>query len=287
MAKWLLIDGFNLAFRSYYGVPELTRKDGFPTNAIHGWIRTLWRLHDDEQPDHMLVFYDLGGSDKRLALLPEYKMNRSQAPEAFSLQIAVIKELTLAMGYGQIEQEGIEADDLIAAYASQLSAKGDEALIVSADKDLAQCVEPGITQLLPPPTANPKLGWRKLDVAGVEKKFNVGPDKIPAYLALTGDSSDNIPGLPGVGPKTASKWLNQYGSLEKIIANCGRLKPTRFQMIVHQNASLIRRNLELTTLECEHCIDTLEAPVADPEKALKILKDMEMNRAHDDALKRL
>ena len=117
------------------------------------------------------------------------------------------------MGFGQVEKAGVEADDLLAAAAHELVAQGHQVVIVSSDKDLAQCIGSGVTQLLPPPTANPRLGWRMLDEEGVQKKFGVKPAQIPEYLALVGDAADNIKGLPGVGPKTASKWLSAYGSL--------------------------------------------------------------------------
>ena len=169
MSKWLLVDGYNMAFRAFYGMPELTRADGFPTGALHGWVKTMWRLQDDEKPDGMLVFFDLGGSLDRLALLPEYKAQRKETPEALEKQIPVIKDLTRALGLVGIELNGVESDDLVASQARALAKAGHEVLIVSADKDFAQCVDERVKILLPPPTANPKLGWRVLDVNGVVK----------------------------------------------------------------------------------------------------------------------
>ena len=126
------------------------------------------------------------------------------------------------MGLGGVEQDGVESDDLLASEAVALARKGDEVLIVSSDKDFAQIVGERIVMLLPPPTANPKLGWRRLDRAGVIEKFGVPPSQIADYLALVGDTSDNIPGIAGVGPKTASKWLAEFGSLEGVIAAAGQ-----------------------------------------------------------------
>ncbi len=248
MAKWLLVDGFNLAYRCFFAIPELSRSDGFPTNALHGWVKSIWRLEDQERPRGTVVFFDLGGAQDRLALHPEYKANREEMPEPLSRQIPVLKELTRAMGLGGIEQEGVESDDLLASWATALARNGDEALIVSSDKDFAQVVGGPIRMMLPPPTANPKLGWRVLDEAGVLEKFGVPPRQIADYLALVGDTSDNIPGLAGVGPKTASRWLAEYGSLEGVIAAAPTLSPERFREPLAAAAGRLRLNLRLTTL---------------------------------------
>ncbi|HSH95863.1 MAG TPA: hypothetical protein VK968_17085, partial [Roseimicrobium sp.] len=188
MSKWLLIDGFNLAYRCFHAVPELTRADGFPTNALHGWVKSLWKLEDQEKPAGTLVFFDLGGSQDRLVLLPEYKAQREEMPEALSKQIEPIKQLTRAMGHVGIEINGVESDDLLASQAVALANAGHDVLIVSSDKDFAQIVNDRIKILLPPPSANPKLGWRFRDVAGVVEKFGVPPSQIADYLALVGDS---------------------------------------------------------------------------------------------------
>jgi DNA polymerase-1 len=153
MAKWLLVDGFNMMFRAFHGLPELTRADGFPTGALHGWVKTLWRLQDLTKPDGMLVFFDLGGAQDRLALHPEYKAHRTEMPEPLQRQIEPIKALTRAMGLVGVEQDGVESDDVLASQAVMLAAAGHEVLIVSSDKDFAQMVGGPIKLLLPPPTA--------------------------------------------------------------------------------------------------------------------------------------
>lgn len=285
--KVALIDGFNLAFRAYYGMPELARKDGFPTGALHGWVRTLWWIEDTIAPDRMLVFFDLGDPTRQLDLREDYKANRSEAPEDLEKQIPVIKEWTRAAGYVGVEDFGVEADDLIAAYAKRLSVEGNEVLIISADKDLAQLVTDRIHQFLPPPTANPKLGWRRLDPAAVVDKFGVPPSRIADYLALIGDTSDNIPGLKGVGPKTAARWINQYGSLEEIIGHCGELNPKRFQRLVHEEAENLRKNLEMTRLDASGASDEAAHQDPDPERAVQILEEMEMGRSVETLRQRL
>jgi DNA polymerase I len=286
MAKWLLIDGFNLAYRCFYAIPELTRSDGFPTNCLHGWVKSLWKLADQEKPEAILVFFDLGGPQDRLALLPEYKAHRQEMPESLVKQLPYVKELTKALGFVGIEMEGVESDDLLAAQACALAKQGHEVLIVSSDKDFAQIVDDRIKIMLPPPTANPKLGWRLLDAAGVQEKFGVPPTQIADYLALVGDTSDNIPGLEGVGPKTAAKWLQQYGNVEGVIAHASELKPERFQELVRTNAENLRRNLKITTLNLSHPTVAAEKVAVSPEALFKLLEELEMKTSLLDARKR-
>ncbi|HVU23647.1 MAG TPA: 5'-3' exonuclease H3TH domain-containing protein, partial [Opitutus sp.] len=249
MAKWLLIDGFNLAYRCFYALPDLTRADGTPTGALHGWVKSLWKLQDQEKPEAMLVFFDLGESEERVALHADYKAQRAPMPDALRQQIEPIKALTRAMGLAGIEVQGVESDDLLASEAVALARTGHDVLIVSSDKDFAQVVDERIKIMLPPPSANPKLGWRLLDAAGVQEKFGVPPVQIAHYLALVGDTSDNIPGIDGVGPKTAAKWLAECGgSVECVIEKAAELKPERFREKVAAERERLRLNLKLTTL---------------------------------------
>lgn len=286
MAKWLLVDGFNLAYRCFFAIPELTRADGFPTNALHGWVKSLWKLEDQEQPDGTLVFFDLGGAQDRLALLPGYKAQREEMPEALEKQIEPIKRLTRAMGWVGVEEAGVESDDLLAAQAVALARDGHDVLIVSSDKDFAQIVDGRVKMLLPPPTANPKLGWRLLDEAGVREKFGVPPAQIADYLALVGDSSDNIEGVAGVGPKTAAKWLLEYGSLEGVLNACATLKPERFCALVQGEAERLRLNLRLTTLNLGlRTLPALRAAVQ-PEVLQRLLEEFEMKSTLAEARKR-
>jgi DNA polymerase-1 len=286
MAKWLLVDGFNVAYRCFFAVPELSRADGFPTNAVHGWVKSLWRLMDQEKPAATLVFFDLGGAQDRLTLLPEYKAHREEMPEALVKQLPYIKAVTRAMGLVGVEKAGVESDDLVASQAVHLAAQGHEVLIVSSDKDFAQIVGDRIKLLLPPPSANPRLGWRRLDAAGVAEKFGVPPPQIPDYLALVGDASDNIPGIEGVGPKTAAKWLNEFGSLDGVIAHGRELKPERFRESVLALPDLLRRNLKLTTLNLGLPTVAAEKPAADSEALLRLLGELEMMSSLAEARQR-
>jgi DNA polymerase-1 len=286
MAKWLLLDGSNLVYRSFYAIPELTRSDGFPTNAIHGWIRTLWRLEDMEQPDGMAVFFDAKGVTEREKLFPDYKANRNETPESLSQQFPWVKRITEVCGFPMREQEGLEADDLIATAALSLLAQGHTVKMVSADKDLGQLVRPGIAQLLPPPTANPRVGWQEVDESGIFEKYGLQPKQIRDYLALVGDASDNIPGVEGVGPKTATRWLQEWGSIEGVIAHASELKPMRFQEKVPASLDQLRLSYELTGLHCQASMDPLEMKPCDAEALIRIFEELEMKTAVNDAEKR-
>lgn len=284
MKRVYIIDGFNLIFRSFYAIRGLSRKDGFPTNALHGWVRSLWRLEDEPEVDRLVVVFDTGEDEFRKELHPEYKAQRKETPKELLQQIPVIRRITEAMGLETISTSGIEADDLIASMANKLASEEKcEVRIVSADKDLAQCVKDRVFLFLPPPSANPRKGWSLLNASGVEEKFGVRPDQIADYLALIGDTSDNIPGLPGVGPKTATKWLAQYQNIEGILANAESLQPKRFQELVGNQRELLLKNQQLTRLRENLPIPEPERHSGDFQKLFDLLEEMEMKKALADA----
>jgi DNA polymerase-1 len=277
--RWLLIDGFNLVFRSHFAMERSNlrrQSDQFPTGALHAWMKTLLDLRENEKPDRCVVFFDLGGSERHLAVLPDYKAQRDETPEDIVLQLPEIKKLTALLGFQVVEQRGVEADDLIATAVRRLGEAGHQSIIVSADKDFGQCVGGPVMQLAPPPTANPAMGWRRLDAQGVTEKFGVPPALIPAYLALVGDTSDNIPGLKGVGPKTAVKWLTEYGSLEGVLGATDSLQPERFREQVKAEADRIRSNLQLVTFRTDYAFAWDEPPQEQPEAVAEFLTQMEM-----------
>jgi DNA polymerase-1 len=278
--RWLLVDGFNLVFRSHFAMERSNlrrQSDQFPTGALHGWIKALQDLRDAEKPDRCVVFFDLGGSDRHLAVLPDYKAQRDDTPPDIILQLPEIKKLTALLGFAVVQERGVEADDLIATAVHRLAAAGDECIIVSADKDFGQCVGGKVLQLAPPPTANPALGWRRLDAAGVEEKFGVPPALIADYLALVGDTSDNIPGLKGVGPKTAVKWLQQYGGLEGVLAAVETIEPARFRDQIRAEADRIRSNLSLVRFKTDFAFAPGDAPAEDVRGVAAFLEAMEMH----------
>jgi len=287
MSTWLLLDGNNLAYRAFYGMPELTRGDGFPTGALHGWVRTLWMLQDQEAPAQCAVFFDLGASMRHEAIHAEYKAQRKAMPEALFQQLEPMKRWARALGVPVIEEAGVEADDLLASAAARLVERGEDVFIVSADKDFGQLVREHLGQLVPPPTANPKLGWRRLDAAGVKEKFGVPPAQIPALLALTGDTSDNIPGLDGVGYKTAAKWLGEFGDVETLLRRWDWVKPERFRPQLRDAGELLKKNLDLVTLRTDYECGALKMTPPDAKAAIAFLEEMEMKRTVEEARKRL
>ncbi|MCX6936991.1 MAG: 5'-3' exonuclease [Verrucomicrobia bacterium] len=286
MSCILLIDGFNLAYRCFFATPDLTRSDGFPTNALHGWVKSLWRLIDQEKPAQTVVFFDHGGSAERLALHPEYKAQRKEMPENLSKQIPYLKTLTPLLGISTVEDYGVESDDLLAAYAIKQADLGHDVLIVSSDKDFAQIVTEKIQILLPPPSAQPKLGWRRLDASAVFEKFGVPPDQIVDYLALIGDTSDNIPGLSGVGPKTAVKWLQKHGSIEGIITAVPSIEPERFRAAIQAAVDRLHLNRRLITLNLNLTLPEVTNISPDWPGLHRLLTEMEMKSTLLEAQKR-
>jgi len=212
----ILIDGSSYLFRAFYALPNLTNSQGLPTGAILGVINMLNSLITQYQPKYMAVIFDTKTKNFRHALYPEYKANRDQMPEALASQIQPIFDFIRALGLPLIKQDGIEADDLIGTLAHADFINSHPVLISTGDKDMAQLVTPHITLL-------DTMKNQVLDIPGVKEKFGVTPEQIIDYLTLMGDSSDNIPGVPGVGPKTAVKFLEQYQDLNNIIKNAEKI----------------------------------------------------------------
>lgn len=276
---FFLIDGYNMCFRAYYAMPELTRGDGFPTGAIHAFFAGILKLSSMDVPHSTAIFFDRGGSVRHREAFAEYKANRSEMPEPMRLQMPEIMELCRLMGFCVVVREGVEADDLLAAAAERLAAKGSSITIVSADKDFAQLVRPGVRQLLPPSPQKQALGWRELDMVGVKTKFGVPPSQIPDFLALVGDAADNIPGIEGVGPKTAAKWIKEFGGVESIIRRADWIKPEKFRKIVAESAGKLRLNLDLVTLDRSADTGEIACYPPDFDAVVAFLEKMEMKRS--------
>ncbi len=212
----VLVDGSSYLFRAYHALPPLTTSAGDATGAIYGVISMLKRLLADYTPERMGVVFDAPGKTFRSEIYAEYKAHRPPMPDDLAGQIAPLKEVIEALGLPLLTIEGVEADDVIATLADLECGHGGEVVVSTGDKDLAQLVDGGITLV------NTMSGER-LDAERVQEKFGVPPERIIDYLALVGDTTDNIPGVPKCGPKTAAKWLGQYGSLDGVIAHADEI----------------------------------------------------------------
>lgn len=223
MKTLLLVDGSSYLYRAFHAMPDLRNSRNEPTGAIQGVLNMLRRLHKDYPSDYSACVFDAKGKTFRDDIYPEYKANRASMPDDLRVQIEPLFEAIKAMGWPLIVEEGVEADDVIGALAKQAEREGIKTIISTGDKDITQLVNDHITVVNTMRDAFRKVD-DVLDIAGVEKKFGMPPSLMVDYLILVGDTADNVPGVEKVGPKTAVKWLTEYGSLENIIANADNIK---------------------------------------------------------------
>ncbi|WP_457640041.1 5'-3' exonuclease [Persephonella sp.] len=216
--KLVLVDGSSYIYRAFYALPPLTSPTGLPTGAVYGFIRMLSKLMSQLNPEYIAVVFDLPGKTFRHKQYAEYKATRKETPDDLKIQMPVLKDLLRLWGIKIIEVEGYEADDIIATLAKKGREKGYEVIIVTPDKDMMQLVEEGIYLLNP-------VTEELFDREKVKEKYGIYPEQFVDYLAVVGDTVDNIIGVKGVGPKTAQKLLNEFGSLENILQNLDRIKP--------------------------------------------------------------
>ena len=246
-----LIDGSGYIFRAYHALPPLTRSDGTPVGAVQGFCNMLWKLLEDlkgeDQPSHLAVIFDHSGKSFRNDLYDQYKANRPPAPEDLVPQFPLIRDATRAFGVPCIELENYEADDLIATYTRQAREAGARVTIVSSDKDLMQLIEDGQVTLFD------TMKNKRIDSEGVREKFGVTPDKVIEVQALIGDSVDNVPGVPGIGPKTAAELIETYGDLENLLAHAEEIKQPkrRENLIEHAEAARMSKTLVILKQDCE------------------------------------
>jgi DNA polymerase-1 len=217
MPTLLLVDGSSYLYRAFHALPDLRNQAGEPTGALYGMIAMLRRLSSEIPAEHRACIFDASGPTFRDTLYAEYKAHRPPMPEDLVRQIAPIHAVVRALGWPLLMESGVEADDVIGTLARDAAAKGMQVVVSTGDKDLAQLVTPQVTLVN-------TMSNERLDVAGVEAKFGVRPDRITDYLALVGDTADNIPGVQKVGPKTAAKWLQTYGDLDSVIAHAAEVK---------------------------------------------------------------
>ncbi|MCC2977605.1 DNA polymerase I [Sphingomonas sp. PL-96] len=249
MPHLYLVDGSGYIFRAYHRLPPLTNKHGEPVGAVYGYTTMLWKLADElhkaEGPTHMAVILDKSSSTFRNAMYDQYKAHRPPPPEDLKPQFPMIRDATRAFSLPCIEEEGWEADDLIASYAKAALAQGWQVTIVSSDKDLMQLIEDGSLDMLD------TMNNRRLDSSHVVEKFGVPPTQLGEVLALMGDSVDNVPGVPGIGPKRAAELITEYGDVEAVLAATGSMKKSKMRDNLVEHAEAARMSRKLVTLACD------------------------------------
>src|SRR6056297_599532 len=272
-----LVDGSAFIFRAYHALPPLTRKsDGLPIGAVAGFCNMLWNQivkdHGADAPTHAAVIFDKGSHTFRNDLYDLYKANRDEMPEDLRPQIPLTRDATRAFNIACLEEEGFEADDIIATLACKAREAGGRVTIVSSDKDLMQLVGDGIEMF-------DAMKNRRIDAEGVAEKFGVGPDRVVDVQALAGDSTDNVPGAPGIGVKTASLLINEFGSLEELLDRAEEIRqPKRRETLIGHRAQ-IELSKRLVQLDCDmelpYGLDDLEVREPDADTLLGFLTSME------------
>lgn len=275
-----LVDGSAYIFRAYHALPPLTRKsDGLPVGAVSGFCNMLWKLVQDARdtsvgvvPSHFAVIFDYSSKTFRNEIFPEYKANRSEPPEDLRPQFGLIRQATRAFNLPCIETEGFEADDLIATYARKAAEAGGDVTIISSDKDLMQLITPNVEMY-------DSMKDRQIGIEQVHEKFGVGPEKMIDLQALSGDSTDNVPGVPGIGPKTAAQLLEEYGDLETLLERAGEIKQKKRRENLIEFAEQARISRQLVALRddvpLEVPLDALRLEEPDGPKLISFLKAME------------
>ncbi len=272
-----LIDGSGYLFRAYHALPPLTRKsDGLPTGAVSGYCNMLWKLLEDmksDAPTHLAVIWDAGSQTFRNDIYAAYKAHRPPAPEDLVPQFPLVRDATRAFGVACVEMAGYEADDLIATYARLAREAGARCTIVSSDKDLMQLVVDGEVELYD------TMKYKRIASPEVLEKFGVTPDKVVQVQALAGDSTDNVPGVRGIGIKTAAELIGTYGDIETLISRAGEIKQPKRRETIIENAENARISLRLVTLDqnvpIKETLDEFAVHEPNPQELIAYLKAME------------
>ena len=274
-----LVDGSSYIFRAYHALPPLNRKsDGLQVNAVLGFCNMLWKLLRDMPPDnrptHLAIVFDKSEVTFRNKLYPDYKAHRPPAPDDLIPQFPLIREAVRAFDLPCLEQGGFEADDLIATYAREAGERGATTTIVSSDKDLMQLVTDKVTMY-------DTMKDRRIGIAEVIEKFGVPPEKVVEVQALAGDSTDNVPGVPGIGIKTAAQLIVEYGDLETLLARAGEIKQPKRREALIENAEKARISRQLVLLDdkvkLDVPLDELAVHEPDARKLIAFLKAMEFS----------
>src|SRR6201996_3090236 len=274
-----LVDGSGYIFRAYHALPPINRKsDGLQLNAVFGFCNMLWKLLRDmkaeDKPTHLAVVFDLSEQTFRTEMYPDYKAHRPDPPDDLRPQFPLIREAVQAFDLPCLEQQGFEADDLIATYVRQACEAGATSTIVSSDKDLMQLVTDGVIMF-------DTMKDKKIGRAEVIEKFGVPPDKVIEVQSLIGDSTDNVPGVPGIGVKTAAQLIGEYGDLETLLARAGEIKQDKRRQTLIDNADNARLSKRLVTLDANVKLDVPIGDLAvhepDHKQLIAFLKAMEFS----------
>jgi DNA polymerase-1 len=274
----ILVDGSSYLFRAYHALPPLMTSTGQPTGAIRGVISMLRKLMADYQPEDMVVVFDAKGKTFRNDLYPDYKAHRPPMPDDLRAQIAPLHALIKVMGLPLLAIEGVEADDVIGTLAAEATRLGQSVVISTGDKDMAQLVNEHVSLVNTMVKADTPTGYAEMDRSGVIAKFGLPPERIIDFLALVGDKVDNIPGVPNVGPKTAVKWLNEYGSMDGVIAHAEQiqgkvgenLRASLPQLPLAYQLATIKLDVELEKSVMDYAIQN-----ADEQALRSLLADLE------------
>jgi len=261
--RLLLVDGHYYLYRSFFAIRGLTNSKGEPTNAIYGFVKALRRMLADLRPDYAAVVWDAGLPERRTQLQPEYKQHRDEMPDDLEVQQEPIQEMVPLLGVASLFLENTEADDLIASYVMESCREGIECVVATNDKDILQMVRDGVSiySTAKADVGEGNGGFKLLGIPEVTAKWGVEPSLIADVLSLTGDSADNISGVPGVGGKTAAKWINQYGSLDAILSS-DSLDPKVHEK-VEASRELIIQNRQMVALD-------LDLPLPLPINEMKV-----------------
>ncbi|MYA90151.1 MAG: DNA polymerase I, partial [Boseongicola sp. SB0662_bin_57] len=255
-----LIDGSAFVFRAFHALPPLARRsDGLPVGAVSGFVNMLWKMMEDNKgpdaPTHMAVVFDKGSHTFRNDLYELYKANREETPEDLRPQIPLTRDATRAFNIACLEEEGYEADDIIATLARTAREAGGRVTIVSSDKDLMQLVGDGVEM-------HDAMKDVRIDAEGVEERFGVGPDRVIDVQSLAGDSVDNVPGAPGIGVKTAALLINEFGDLDTLLSRAGEIKQEkrRQTLVDHKEQILLSRRLVtlVQDMDLPYSLESLE-----------------------------
>lgn len=275
--RLFLIDGNSYCYRAYYAIKELKTDKGFPTNAIYGFFNMLNKIIHEENPSYMAVSFDTKEPTFRHKEYKEYKIHRKPMPDDLVIQLPWIKKILIALDISIYEVEGYEADDVIATLATRFKKNKIEVYIGTSDKDILQLVDHNLKVYRPYDKVKSVLG-----IPEVVQKYGVTPDKIADFLALKGDSSDNIPGIPGIGKKTAAKLISKYGGIEKIFSNLEKIESFKLREKISHYKNQAFKSKELTKLDTDISIsvelEDLTFNSKKKEKLIPIFETLEFNK---------